>query len=284
MDARPDYEFEVIFIDDGSTDDSWKIIKTICDKDSRYRGIRLSRNRGAHVALTAAVDSARGDVLMTLACDLQDPVDTFDRFIEEWRNGSRIVWGKRETRKDPRWRAEASKLFNTMLRRFAMPKGSKFTTGSFFLIDRKVAESFKLFREQNRITFAIVAWTGFEQAQVEYHRQKRTVGTSGWTFIKMLRTVTDALLAYSTVPLRCITVLGIVFFFFSFLFLCYLVLNWLSGINVPGWTSIMFMFTFFSGIQCLLIGILGEYLKRIYSEVLARPLYCVSEDTTEPDE
>jgi len=281
MDARPEYDFEVIFVDDGSVDDSWRKVREICGRDGRFRGLRLSRNRGSHVALTAAVDEARGDVVMTCACDLQDPIETFDRFIEKWRQGAKIVWGRRATRKDARWRTAASWFFNGLLRRFAMPKGSKFCTGSFFLIDRKVADSFKRFGEQNRITFAIVAWTGFDQEQVEYHRQERMAGSSGWTFLKMLRTVTDALLAYSTVPLRCISVLGALFFLFSFLFLVYLVVHWSTGVAVPGWTSIMAMFCFFSGIQCLLIGILGEYLQRIYSEVLARPLYCISEDTEE---
>lgn len=281
MDSRKEYDFEIVFVDDGSVDDSWRIIEEISQRDGRFRGLRLSRNRGAHIALTAAVESARGNLLMTLACDLQDPVETFDAFIEKWKQGAKIVWGKRVSRIDAGWRKASSELFHTILKKFAMPKGSKFTTGSFFLIDRKVAENFKQFKEQNRITFAIVAWTGFEQAQVEYARQKRLAGSSGWTIIKLFRTVMDALLGYSTLPLRCITALGIFFFFSSMAFLVYLVFYWMSGTKVPGWTSIMFMFTFFSGIQCLLIGILGEYLKRIYSEVLARPLYFVSEETEE---
>lgn len=279
MDTRPEYDFEIVFVDDGSSDDSWRIIQKIAGQDTRFSGIRLSRNRGAHIALTAAVDAAKGDLLMTLACDLQDPVETFDAFVEKWRQGAKIVWGKGTSRVDAGWRKISSELFHTILKKFAMPKNSKFTTGSFFLIDKVIANNFKQFREQNRITFAIVAWTGFEQSQVEYERRKRMTGSSGWTIIKLFRTVMDALLGYSTIPLRCITGLGIFFFFFSMLFLVYLVFYWFSGTKVPGWTSIMFMFSFFSGIQCLLIGILGEYLKRIYSEVLARPLYFISEST-----
>lgn len=178
LDRHQEYDFEVLLVDDGSSDSSWKIIKDLCASDSRFRGIRLSRNFGAHIALTAGMDFAKGDVLMTLAADLQDPIEVFDDFIAEWKKGARIVWGRRRTRQDVRWKVVCSYIFFKAIQRYAMPCGSQFTTGSFFLLDRKIVQCMRQFREQNRVTFAIVAWSGFDQATVLYERVERTTGAS----------------------------------------------------------------------------------------------------------
>jgi dolichol-phosphate mannosyltransferase len=271
------YDFSVLFVDDGSEDNSWEIIKQICERDRRFQGIRLSRNYGSHIALCAGFDFADADILCTLACDLQDPPEVIIEFLKKWERRAKIVWGKRRSRKDKNWRIFFSNLFFTLIRRYAMPKGSKFTTGSFFLVDRTVAECFRKFKEHNRITFAIVAWTGFEQDVVEYDRRKRVAGVSGWNFSKMIKVMYDAFIGFSLLPIRVMTLMSAGVSLLTFITLVYLIVSWFSGNPLPGWTSVMVTVSFFFSLQFLLMSIVGEYLYRIYAEAVHRPLYFVSE-------
>lgn len=282
--ATDGLEFNILFIEDGSRDASWSIIQDICRQDARFSGIRMSRNFGSHMALTAGFDQADGDAVCTLACDLQDPPQTILEFVREWRLGARIVWGKRRTRQDAGWRMATSRVFCELLRRFAMPRGSQFTTGSFLLVDKSVVACLRRFREQNRITFALVAWTGFDQATVEYDRLERFAGKSGWTFARMIKTFYDAFISFSTVPVKLITYLGMFISLSSVLFLVYLIVNWLSGAALPGWTSTMFALACFFGLQFMVLGIIGEYLQRIHTESLGRPLYFISQTTGDRDQ
>jgi dolichol-phosphate mannosyltransferase len=275
--ARPDYDFRVLFIDDGSSDRSWEMIRAACAREPRCRGVRLSRNFGPHIALSAGLADADADCVAILACDLQDPPEAVLQLLERWRAGAKVVWGKRRTRQDARWRVAAGAVFHGLLRRFAMPRGSKFTTGSFLLIDRQVVECVRRFREHNRITFALVAWTGFDQAVVEYDRAARVAGKSGWSLSRMVKSTYDAFVGFSHLPIRLMTLLGGAAFLAAVGLSIYLVLGWLTGNPRPGWTSIMLGVSFFFGIQFLLMGISGEYLYRIYTEVVRRPLYFVSE-------
>ena len=273
----PGYDFRVLFVDDGSADNSWKIIQQICERDGRFQGVRFSRNHGSHIALCAGFDFADADILCTLACDLQDPPEVIIEFLKKWEGNAKIVWGKRRSREDKSWRIFSSNFFYTLMRRFAMPKGSKFTTGSFFLVDRVVADCFRKFQEFNRITFAIVAWTGFEQDVVEYDRKKRVTGVSGWNFSKMIKVMYDAFIGFSSMSIRIMTLSGAGVSLLTFVAMIYLIISWLSGNPLPGWTSVMVMLSFFFGFQFFLMSIVGEYLYRIYSEVVRRPLYFVSE-------
>jgi glycosyltransferase involved in cell wall biosynthesis len=269
-------EFRVVFVDDGSRDASWRIIERMCREDPRYTGIRLSRNYGPHIALSAGIDHADADAVCTLACDLQDPPDVLLGFVEKWKQGADIVWGKRRTRDERSWRVWSSRLFAYLVRRYAMPTGSLFTTGSFLLMDRRVVEAFRQFRERNRIVFALVAWTGFDQAVVEYDRQARRTGASGWTFRRMMHSMYDTFIAFSNVPAKLITFAGAGMFFLSFLVALYLLLSWLLTDVVPGWTGIMMALTVLFGLNFLMLGMVGEYLSRIYAESTDRPLYFVS--------
>jgi dolichol-phosphate mannosyltransferase len=269
---------EVILVDDGSGDSSWSIIEQMCVRDSRYQGLRLSRNFGAHAALSAGILNAGGDAVATLAADLQDPVSAISEFIDTWRSGAQIVWGRRRSREDAGWRVLTSNLFFRLIRRYAMPRGSKFATGSFFLIDRRVVECFKQFPERNRITFALVAWTGFRQEVVYYDREGRSAGKSGWSFGRMLKAMYDTFIGFSEVPARLMTIVGMVTSLLSIPFSLYLVAAWWFTDTVPGWTGLMLGVTVFFGLQFLMMGLVGEYLYRIYSEVTARPLYFISQE------
>lgn len=275
--AADDIDVEIILVDDGSADDSWAKICTFAAADSRFRGVRLSRNFGSHIALSAGIDDARGDAVVTLAADLQDPPETVLTFVERWRAGADIVWGRRRTREDAGWRVMASNMFSQLIRRYAMPEGSQFVTGSFFLIDRRVADCYRRFEEHNRIAFALVAYTGFVQDTVEYDRRRRYAGKSNWTFSQMLKAMYNAFIGFSNVPGRLTTWLGVSFFLLTIPVIIYVIASRVSGNVAPGWTGIMVTLLLMFGVLYLSVGVMGEYLFRIYTEVTRRPLYFVSD-------
>lgn len=275
---RQDCDFRVLFVDDGSMDRSWEIIEDICARDGRFRGLRLSRNFGPHAAINAGFDQGDADALVILACDLQDPPEVVLEMVEKWRAGAQIVWGRRRSRAEGPVRKFLSNAFQALLRRHAMPRNSKFTTGSFLLCSRKVAECYRQFQEHSRITFALVAWTGFPQDVVDYDRDVRRHGCSGWNFGRMLKAMFDALVGFSGLPARVMTWTGLAISLLSMAFSAYLLLSWLlHGTQMPGWPSIMLGICFFFGVQFLFMGIMGEYLSRIYLESMRRPNYFVSQ-------
>ena len=277
--SRAEYTWDVLFIDDGSSDKSWEIIQKICSRDRRFRGLKLSRNYGSHIALGAGFDHAKGDAVVTLASDLQDPPETVLEFLKKWEAGAHIVWGKRKTREDGFGRYFFSGIFYQLIKRFAMPRDSKFTTGSFLLADQRAVAAFRGFVEKNRVTFALFAWTGFKQEVVEYDRKKRLGGRSGWSFAGMMKAMYDTFIGFSSAPIKLITFLG------AGTSLCcvplgfYLLFSWFNGKPLMGYTSIMLSIVFFFGLQFLLMGIMGEYLYRIYTESVRRPLYFLMDTT-----
>lgn len=285
---RGDVDARVIFVDDGSTDDSWAIIEGVCAADRRFSAIRLSRNWGSHIAITAGIDACGdADAVCTLACDLQDPPETILAFLDEWRAGAQIVWGKRKTRQDKKWKIVASNIFTNLLKRSGLPRDSQFCTGSFLLLDKQAAAAFRQFGERNRITFALVAWTGFRQRTVEYDRGARIAGTSGWSVSRMFKAMYDAFVGFSPLPVRLITALGLTFFLVDIVASLYLTISWLLGNPLQGWTSIMVLQLFLFGVLFFILGIMGEYLSRIYTEVAGRPLYLVQKKLnmdTQPDD
>jgi dolichol-phosphate mannosyltransferase len=278
--SRTDCRVRVLFIEDGSSDDSWKQICEIAARNPRFRGIRLSRNYGSHIALSAGfANIGDADAVATLACDLQDPPDVVSQFIDTWKSGVDIVWGKRITRDESTAKVWTSRIFESLIRKHAMPRRSRFTTGSFLLVDRKVAECFAQFQERNRVTFALVAWTGFSETIVEYHRQRRRSGVSGWTYGHMIKTMYDTFIGFSLMPIRLMTITGALVSLLTVPLTVYFLAVWVGGRPLPGWTSVMIALTVFFGLQFLMMGIVGEYLFRIYSEVVRRPLYFVSATT-----
>jgi len=278
--SRTDCDVQVLFIDDGSDDDSWEKICGITARDGRFRGIRLSRNYGSHIALSAGFANIGGaDAVATLASDLQDPPEVIGQFIETWKAGADIVWGKRKSRDESLARIWTSRLFESLIRRHAMPQGSRFTTGSFVLVDRRVAECFAQFQEHNRVTFALVAWTGFSEAVIEYERRRRRTGVSGWSYGRMVKTMYDTFIGFSQAPIRVMTVTGGLVSLLTIPMAGYIVYHRIAGHPILGWTSTMLPLTLFFGLQFLMMGIVGEYLYRIYAEVVRRPLYFISATT-----
>jgi glycosyltransferase involved in cell wall biosynthesis len=282
--SQENVAYEVLFVDDGSSDRSWSIIEQFCHESSNFKGLRLSRNFGAHTAVSAGLHHARGDAVAILACDLQDPPETVREFVEKWLAGADIVWGHRRSRAERPWRVWVSNTFFSLIRSYAMPKGSKFTTGSFFLIDRVVADCFCRFREHNRITFALVAWTGFNQDIVFYDRRARRAGASGWTFGRMIKAMYDTFIGFSNVPPRVFTVTGAFVFLINIPFTLYLILNAIFSTPLPGWTGLMVALLAFFGLAFLMLGMMSEYLHRIYIETTGRPLYFISRIAGEVDQ
>ncbi len=192
---------------------------------------------------------------------------------------AQIVWGRRRTRVDPRWRIWSSRFFEALVRRFAMPSGSRFTTGSFLLMDRQVLECYRRFRETNRLTFALVAWTGFEQAVVDYDRRARVAGRSSWSPRRMFKAACDTFLASSAVPFGFIAAIGASLFLLGLFLSGHLALCYLTGDPKPGWVGIVPVLALCFGLHFIFMSIQGEYLARIHSEAVNRPLYVVSETT-----
>lgn len=277
----PDVHYEVLFVDDGSVDGSWDLIERFCAESPRFNGLRLSRNFGAHTADTAGIDHASGDAVAVLACDLQDPPETVRDFVQKWLGGAQVVWGSRRTRADKPARILAMKLFSWLVRNQALPKGSKFSTGGFFLLDRIVVDCFRKFREHNRITFALVAWTGFKQEVVLYDRRARQFGSSGWNVGKMIKAMYDTLIGFSNLLPRFITFLGAAIFLLNIPIAGYLIVNYFYSRPLPGWTGLMVALSFFFGVVCLMLGVMSEYLHRIYIETAGRPLYFVAQKAGE---
>ena len=276
--AREDFDARLLFVDDGSADQSWAMIHELVGKSTRFEAIRLSRNFGAHTALAAGFDHVHSstDIVATLACDLQDPPETILGFVDEWRKGADIVWGARRQRGDQGWRQAASQFLDIVIRRYAMPRNSRFQTGSFFLIDRVVLESLLKLREHGRVTFALVAWTGFQQAVVQYDRQARLSGRSGWTLGNMINTAYDVFIGFSPIPAKVLTILGFSVFGLSAVALVYLIVTWLVQDVQPGWTGLMAAMTLCFGMLFVMLGIMSEYLHRIFIEAKDRPLYFVA--------
>jgi glycosyltransferase involved in cell wall biosynthesis len=270
------YEWEFIFVDDGSRDGSFSIAEELRTADPRVFAIRFPRNFGSHVAIAAGIDHCHGDAAVIMAADLQDPPVLIREFVARWAEGYDVVWGARTGRDDGAARAWAMNRFYALVRRFAIPTYPKGGTGSFCLIGRPVIDAFRQCTERNRLTFGLIAWAGFRETQVPYHRSQRLVGASSWTAGKMLKAAIDTFVSCSFLPIRVISVLGIGVSALSFLFGFYVLVNKLFfGTRVDGWTSVMLAVLVLGGVQLTMVGVLGEYLWRILDEARGRPLYII---------
>jgi dolichol-phosphate mannosyltransferase len=276
MQSLPEYDWEFVFIDDGSRDASFEVLSELRGGDPRVHALRFPRNFGSHVAIAAGIDYCRGDAAIVMAADLQDPPALIRDFVDRWRAGFDVVWGARTGRDDGVLRARAMSLFYALVRRFAIPTYPKGGTGSFCLITRPVIDAFRQCNERNRLTFGLVAWSGFRETSVPYHRPQRLTGASSWTVRKMFKAALDTFVSFSSLPIRTISFLGVLVSGFSFVFGVYVLINQIFfGTRVQGWTSVMLAVLLLGGVQLLMIGVLGEYLQRILEEARARPLYIV---------
>jgi glycosyltransferase involved in cell wall biosynthesis len=276
MRSLPNLDWEFVFVDDGSRDGSLDVLNALREEDDRVLALRFPRNFGSHVAIAAGIDYCRGDAVVVMAADLQDPPALIREFVDRWRSGFDVVWGARTGRDDGALRSWGMSMFYRLVRRFAIPTYPKGGTGSFCLISKPVIDAFRQCNERNRLTFGLIAWSGFRETDVPYHRPRRLVGSSSWTVGKMLKAAVDTFVSFSFLPIRAISFLGVLVSGLSFLFGFYVVINKVFfGTHVEGWTSVMLAVLVLGGVQLIMIGVLGEYLWRILDEARARPLYIV---------
>ena len=268
--------WEVIFVDDGSRDDSPEILRKFNQEDSRLKVLTLSRNFGHQPAVTAGIHHAHGDCVILIDGDLQDPPEVIPEMVKRWKEGFQVVLGERSGRTERGARGLGMRLFYPILRSITdLPSAPD--AGIFGLMDRRVIEEFNKLPERNRFIPGLRSWLGFRQTSVIYHREIRAAGKPKQTFRKLLHYAADAMVSFSYKPLRAATWLGFVAAFAAFIlaifyFITFFALRKQAG---GGFTTIIICVLFLGGVQLISIGILGEYIGRIYEEVKQRPLYIV---------
>jgi len=277
--------WEVIFIDDGSKDQSLTMLRGLAAGEPRYRVIALARNFGHQMAITAGVDAAEGDAVVVMDADLQDPPEVVSAMVAKWRAGFDVVYGVRDKRHGETWfKRLTAALFYRFLR--AMLGGVKIPVdaGDFRLMSRPVVLTLRALREHHRFVRGLVAWVGFRQGEVHYERPARFAGETKYPLRKMLKFAVDGITSFSIVPLRMATWLGVCSGFLAIVTVAWAVYTklFVKGV-VTGWTTIMIAVAFGSSAQLLMTGVLGEYVGRIYEEVKRRPLYVVAERLNLPE-
>jgi polyisoprenyl-phosphate glycosyltransferase len=270
--------YEFVFVNDGSTDKTMDILKEIAEKDHRSKVINFARNFGHQNAVTAGIDHASGEAIVIIDADLQDPPELIPELIKKWKEGYEVVYAKRKARKgETFFKLLTAKTFYRFLNYMSdidIPKD----TGDFRIIDRKVAVVFKNMTERNRFIRGMISWVGFRQTYIEYERDERFAGETKYPLKKMIKFASDGIIAFSSKPLRLVMSFGLFSVLISIGLLLYSIIVKLIGYDIEaGWASIMVAISFFSGIQLLGLGIIGQYIARIYDESKNRPIYIVKE-------
>jgi polyisoprenyl-phosphate glycosyltransferase len=269
-------DYEILFIDDGSNDNSLPILSVLAQKIDQVKVISLSRNFGKEAALTAGLDHARGDAVIPIDVDLQDPVSLIPQMIEKWTNGAEVVIARRVDRTaDSIYRRTTARLFYklmSLLSATPIPRD----VGDYRLMDRVVVDAVAQLSERSRFMKGLFSWPGYNTEEISYTRQQRNSGRSKWHSWRLFNYALDGIFSFSTAPLRMWTYIGLLLSMFSMLYLIFiLVKTMMYGIDLPGYASIVSIILFFSGINLIGLGILGEYLGRIFMEVKQRPVYLI---------
>jgi polyisoprenyl-phosphate glycosyltransferase len=270
--------FEVVMVNDGSHDRSREMLADIAQRDERFRAIHFSRNFGHQAAVTAGLRYARGRAIVVMDADLQDPPELLGQMLARWREGYHVVYAQRVKRHQETWfkRAMAFAYYRLLQRLTDVEIPSD--TGDFCLMDRKVVDLLNSMPERNRYIRGLRAWIGFRQIAIPFERPPRFAGEVKYTFWKSLGLAVNGIVSFSKVPLRLATYLGLFVSAASFLLAIYFIIEKLRGeLPVRGWASTVVIILFLGGIQLLTIGVVGEYLSRIYDEVKKRPMYVVSD-------
>jgi dolichol-phosphate mannosyltransferase len=271
--------FEMVWVDDGSSDSTWEILTELAARDPRVRGLSFSRNFGHQTAVTAGVDAARGRAVVIIDADLQDPPEVIPDMVARWRDGYEVVYAQREKRDgETLFKKFTSAAFYRTLRRLAHIE-IPVDTGDFRLIGPKALEAFRAMPEHNRFVRGMVSWIGFPQTAVRFHRHSRTKGETKYPLKTMLKLALSGFTSFSFVPLRSATWLGGGFAGFAILYVVFRWLLALTGIAAFGSAGMVGLVVFLTGVQLLAIGALGEYVARVFEEAVRRPLYLIKEHT-----
>lgn len=270
--------YELIFVNDGSRDRTVELVTMICDFDPNVRLINFSRNFGHQIAISAGMDYAQGDAIVVIDADLQDPPEVILDMIAKWKEGFEVVYGQRLKRKGETIFKKLTAMFFYRILRSMTNVDIPIDTGDFRLIDRKVCDVLRSLKEKNRFVRGLISWIGFRQTSVEYIREERFAGETKYPLKKMIAFAVDGITSFSYKPLKIATYVGFALSISSFIYLLVVILQKLvTGDTVQGWASIVAVNLLFNGIILMLLGVIGEYIGRIYDESKNRPLYIVRE-------
>jgi polyisoprenyl-phosphate glycosyltransferase len=269
--------FELVVVDDGSTDRTPEILDRLAASDPRVRVVYLSRNFGHQTAITAGLDHARGDAVVMIDADLQDPPEVILELLERWRAGADVVYAVRSSRSgETRFKVTTARWFYRLMSTLSDVELAH-DAGDFRLMDRRALDALLAMRERNRYLRGMTVWVGFTQAAVSYQRDPRHAGETKYTLRKMLRFSLDAISSFSHLPLQAATFLGFIFSLVAFMAIPVVIGLKIAGSYLPGFSTITVVILLLGGIQLIAVGIIGEYVGRIYDEVKRRPLYLVRE-------
>ena len=272
------YKFEFLFVNDGSRDNTLEIIKSQAKKDRRVSYINLSRNFGKEIAMIAGIDHVRGDAMVIIDADLQDPPELIPEMIKHWEEGYDDVYARRSSREGETWlKKKTSEMYYKILQSSTnIP--IQIDTGDFRLLDRRCIDALKQFRESQRNTKALFSWIGYKKKEILYNRDPRLAGTTKWNYRKLSNLAIDGITSFTTAPLRIATITGLLISAISFLYIIYLLVRPLFGVSTgAGYSSTLAVILFMGGVQMLFLGIIGEYIGRIFNETKNRPLYFIEE-------
>jgi dolichol-phosphate mannosyltransferase len=275
-----DSDWEWIVVDDHSLDETFTAIAEIASRDSRVRAIRFARNFGAHTAITCGLQHAKGDCVVVMAADLQDPPETIPALLSEWYTGAQVVWAARGRREGEKTNTIGlARVYYFLMRRAVGIREIPSTGADFFLVDRSVVKALRKFKEGNVDIVLLITWMGFRQSIITYDKQARAHGRSGWSLQKKLKLAVDSVASFTYLPIRIMSYVGFFVAFAGFVYAGVVIVNALSGQRVEGWSSLMVVLLVVGGIQMLMMGVLGEYLWRALDESRRRPRYLIEAST-----
>lgn len=278
----PFYDFEILFVNDGSKDSTLQQIKSLREKDHNISYVNLSRNFGKETAMIAGLDYAAGDAVIIIDADLQDPPELIPEMIRYWEMGYDDVFAKRRSRAGESWlkKTTASTYYKILQKMTRIPIQKN--TGDFRLLDRRCVEALKQIRETQRYTKGMFSWIGYNKKEILFDRDPRAAGETKWNYLKLMDLAIEGITSFTTTPLRISAMFGCVISFFAFVYMIWIISKTLLfGENVAGYPSLMTVILFLGGIQLISLGIIGEYLGRIFNETKNRPLYFVDEYNNE---
>lgn len=270
------YDFEILLVNDGSKDKTFEIMQELREKDKRFCYLNLSRNFGKEIAMIAGLDYCNGDAVVIIDADLQDPPELIPEMIKYWEEGYDDVYAKRKSREGETWLKKfTSKMYYKVLQGFTRIEIQK-DTGDFRLLDRRCVEALKSMRENQRYTKGLFSIIGYNKKEILYDRDPRAAGQTKWNYGKLIDLSIDGITSFTTSPLRWAAILGIMISGVAFIYMIYIIIKTLAtGIDVPGYASLMVVILFLGGIQLIFLGIIGEYLGRTFNESKHRPLYFI---------
>lgn len=268
--------FEVIFVDDGSVDGSEELLDALSERDRRYKVIHFSRNFGHQAALQAGLEATEGKAVVLMDADLQDPPELISRFIAKWREGYKVVYAVRKKRKEAAWKRLAYYVFYRSMR-FIAEIDAPLDAGDFCLMDRRVVDTLVRLPERNRFLRGLRSWVGFKQIGIEYERDARNAGEPKYSLKKLIGLALSGYVGFSSFPLRIAAWLGLSSSLAGFAVTIWVIFSRIFLPHVPqGWASTIAVILFVGGVQLVMLGVIGEYLGRVYDEVRQRPLYVIS--------